>query len=157
MDDRFPQRKSPRMKAFDYRSPNCYFVTICTKGKACLFDNPAWLSSYGRIARECMEAIPAHCPGVTVDQLVVMPNHVHAIIILHSSSLSLSTVVGSYKSAASRKIRATSPALTVWQASFHDHVIRNGEDYERIWNYIYTNPARWLDDCFYTPEADSEF
>lgn len=152
MDDRFPQRKSPRMKGFDYSSCNCYFVTICTKGMACLFGTPTSLSHWGMIARECLEAIPVHYPGVSVDQLVVMPNHVHAILTLSGNSASLSVIIGGYKSAVSKKIRVTSPGRTLRQPSFHDHVIRNEKDYERIWNYIYTNPARWLDDCFYTPE-----
>ena len=87
-----------------------------------------------------------------MEKWVVMPNHVHAIVVLPGSNTTLSTVIGQYKSAVTRNIRGSCPNTDIWQSSFHDHVIRTQEDYERIWAYIDTNPARWMDDCFYTPE-----
>lgn len=155
-DDRFPRRKSPRLARFDYSAHNDYFITICTKGKTCLFGSADRLSPYEIIARECLEAIPSHAPGAVVEQFVVMPNHVHAILALEAQGISLPTVIGGYKSAVTRKIRETNPGLEVWQTSFYDHVIRNREDYRRIWEYIYTNPARWMDDCFHVPEAENK-
>ena len=153
MDVRFPQRKNPRLRQFDYTSCNSYFVTICTNKKRCLFGSATRLSPFGLIARDCLEAIPMHYPGVTIDQLVVMPNHVHAIVTLDGTGCSLSAAIGGYKSAVAKRIRKSKPKLNVWQTSFHDHVIRNQADYQRIWEYIYTNPARWMDDCFYTPDT----
>lgn len=149
-----PQRKSPRLRQFDYSSRNYYFITICTKDKECLFGTPTALSAHGLTAREILETVPAHHPGAVVEQFVVMPNHIHFILSLGGEGASLSTVVGGYKSAVTRKIRETAPGLVVWQPSFHDHVIRNQADFERIWEYIYTNPARWMKDCFYVPEAE---
>ena len=153
--DRFHSRKNPRLEQFDYRSPNYYFITICTRNKVCLFGEPDACNYYGCVAEEKLKEIPRHFPGVALDQFVVMPNHIHAILILSGDS-NLSSVVGLYKSAVTRELRKENPEIRVWQTSFHDHIIRNQADYERIWNYIHTNPARWMDDCFYTPESGKE-
>ena len=152
--NRFPVRKNPRLKDFDYSSYNYYFVTICIWEKQCIFGMPSKLSRYGEIARDCVKEVSQHFPRVVVDKWVVMPNHVHLIVILPGDNTTLSTVIGQYKAAVTKKIHSVRPDLRVWQASFHDHVIRNQEDYERIWAYIEANPARWMDDCFYMPQAD---
>ena len=149
-DDRFPVRKNPRLQQFDYTSPNYYFVTVCTRNKECLFGQPNAQNRAGDIARQKMVEIPSHFPNVTVDKFVVMPNHIHIILILRGDT-NLSAVVGQYKAAVTRAVRVLDSGAQIWQTSFHDHVIRNQKDYERIWAYIETNPARWLDDCFYTP------
>ena len=151
--DRFPVRKHPRLKDFDYKSYNYYFITLCTYDKACLFGSPLMLSDMGEIAKNCLMKIPEHFPGVTVDKYVVMPNHIHGIVVLPGNTVELSTVVGQYKAAVTKMIHKFCPSIRVWQTSFHDHIIRNQTDYERIWSYIETNPARWIDDCFYTPQA----
>ena len=93
--------------------------------------------------------ISAHISGVKVDKFVVMPNHIHMILILEEGGTTLSTVDGQMKSAATRQIRKLCPEAQVWQGSFHDHVIRGQADYEKIWDYIDTNPMRWEMDCFY--------
>ena len=152
--NRFPVRKNPRSKYIDYTSQNYYFVTICTKDKRCLFGEPSILSEFGRVAKDRLEGIAEHFCGVTVDKWVVMPNHVHAIIVLNGNGVPLSTVIGQYKSAVTRQLHKISPDISIWQNSFHDHVIRNQKDYERIWSYIDANPARWMDDCFYVPSTN---
>ena len=150
-NDRFPVRKNPRLKHFDYASHNYYFVTICTHDKMCLFGSSEKRSHAGKVAEDCLQEISRHFPGVTVEKWVVMPNHIHAILILPGGGTNLSAIVGQYKAAVTKAVRTHSPGIQVWQSSFHDHVIRNQADYERIWLYIDTNPARWMDDCFYTP------
>ncbi|MCI7639964.1 MAG: transposase [Clostridiales bacterium] len=110
------------------------------------------LSKYGEIAKRGFEKIEHHFPDVIVDKFVVMPNHVHGILVLQSGSTNLPTVIGQYKSYVSKKIHGFDADCKVWQASFHDHVIRNQKDYERIWLYIEGNPMRWGDDCFYLCE-----
>ena len=147
---RFPQRKSPRIPNFDYTSPNYYFITICAKEKACIFGSPARLSALGNIARDCLLQIPTHFPTVTVDKWVVMPNHIHAILILNGGA-NLSAVMGQFKSAVTKQLHQTNPAAAVWQGSYHDHVIRNEADYQRIWTYIDNNPLKWAEDCFHDP------
>jgi REP element-mobilizing transposase RayT len=149
-DDRFPVRKNPRLKIYDYTTPNYYFVTICTKDKKCIFGTADQLNCHGRIAYLGLQEMSHHFPGVQLEKFVVMPNHIHAIIVLQDKTVDLSTVVGQYKSFVSKNIHAISPELKVWQTSFHDHVIRDQRSYEKIWNYIDTNPLRWNEDCFYS-------
>ena len=148
--DRFHNRKNPRLKEYDYTTPNYYFITICTWEKSCIFGTATKSNAWGSIARNKMESISTHFVDVIVDKYVVMPNHVHAILVLEGNA-NLSTVVGQYKSAVTKEIHELDPRINVWQTSFYDHIIRNQEDYARIWEYIDTNPARWNDDCFFTP------
>lgn len=136
------------MQKFDYTLPYYYFITICTYEKKWLFGLPGKPSACGRIAKECFVEIEKHFPNTKVDKWTVMPNHVHGIIAL-SEDVELSTV-GAYKAAVTKRIHEIQTDLKVWQTSFHDHVIRNQADYERIWQYIDTNIARWAEDCFYT-------
>ena len=150
--DRFPVRKSPRIPNFDYGAPNCFFVTICTHDKRCIFGEPGKLSRQGLIAERGLKEIPLHFPQVTVDAYVVMPNHIHAIIINNQPGTPLPIVIAGYKSFVTREIRLMRNELKVWQTSFHDHVIRNQQDYEKIWKYIDENPLRWEEDCFHVDQ-----
>jgi len=93
--------------------------------------------------------IPRHFSNVSVDKYVVMPNHIHIILILHSGSANLPAIIGQYKAFVTRRIREKKPNCNVWQTSFHDHIIRNQQAYERIWLYIEANPQNWDKDCFY--------
>ena len=150
-----PMRKSPRISNFDYARDNYYFVTICTYDKRCIFGSINSISRYGKIAAESIRNLSGRYSGVKIDKFVVMPNHVHIIIIIGCNNKfeqnpSLEQVVGLYKSGVSREIHKLNSDISVWQRSFHDHVIRNQADYERIWSYIDTNPIRWEKDCFYT-------
>lgn len=151
--DRFHNRKSPRLKHYDYAQPNLYFVTICTHQKQCIFGDPANLSAFGLIAKQALGSIQIHFPDTLIQKYIVMPNHVHAIIQIKKAGTDLSVVIGQYKSFVTRQIRKSHPQLMVWQASFHDHVIRGEQDYLRIWQYIDSNPAQWQEDCFYPNSA----
>ena len=149
-DPGYPQRKSPRIRNYDYKTPGYYFVTICTHQKRCIFGGPERLGALGIIAEEGITQIQTHFRDVRVDKYVVMPNHVHMIIVLEEGASSLSTVVGSYKSYVTGRIRKGSNNGPIWQTSFHDHVIRDEKGYLRIWNYIDGNPSKWEEDCFYS-------
>lgn len=148
-DSTLPQRKHPRLCYYDYSTPGYYFVTICTHEKRCIFGSPMHLNQLGRIADAAFGEISEHFPNVQVDKYVVMPNHVHAIIVLPPGTAGLSSIVGSYKSYVTKRIHAANPNMPVWQTSFHDHVIRSQQGYEKIWYYIDSNPLKWEDDCFY--------
>ncbi len=151
----FPVRKSPRIKYYDYSSENYYFVTICTRDKKCIFGQPDQLNELGRIAEQDILRIPNHYDSVTIKAYIVMPNHIHAIIGIgeNQGNPSLNTIIGSYKSGVSRKIRKIDPNRVVWQRSYHDHVIRNQSSYEKIWNYVMHNAQKWEDDCFYISDT----
>ena len=148
-DDRFPSRKNPRLKGFDYSSPYYYFITVCTCAKECIFGTAGRLSPLGQIAGSCLSEIGRHYENVRVDKYVVMPNHVHMILVLHGEDPGIPYIVATYKAAVTRRIRQTDPDRKVWQTSFHDHIIRNQQDYERIWMYIEANPQNWEKDCFF--------
>lgn len=81
-----PVRKSPRLQGYDYRQEGAYFVTICTHQRGWLFgevvEGVMNLNSSGHIAEQCWQAIPDHFPQVEIDAFVVMPNHVHGIIVI---------------------------------------------------------------------------
>ena len=98
----------------------------------------------GKIAREYMESIPNIYTEVKLDKYVIMPNHVHAILIISEmTEKNLSTIVGQYKKAVTKKIREIHPEMMVWQRSFHDHIIRNQNGYEKIWQYIENNLLKY--------------
>ncbi|MEI6613977.1 MAG: hypothetical protein WCL37_03700 [Chrysiogenales bacterium] len=79
-------RRSIRLKGWDYASPGWYFVTICAQSRKCLFGDIAngdmLLNDAGRNVKKCWQDIPEHFPHVTLDEFVVMPNHVHGIIFI---------------------------------------------------------------------------
>lgn len=79
-------RRSLRLPGHNYASPGAYYVTICTHDRSCLFgdviDREVHLSRWGEIAQGCWAAIPDHAPTVSLDVFVVMPNHVHGIIVI---------------------------------------------------------------------------
>ncbi|MBE6927823.1 MAG: hypothetical protein E7467_04970 [Ruminococcaceae bacterium] len=145
----YVKRKSPRLQGYDYRTPNYYFITICTHKKINIFGTEDQRNDLGNIAEKGFLQIAEHFSDIEVDKFVIMPNHVHAIIILKNEKDNLSTVIGSYKSYVTKKIHNLRPELTVWQKSFHDHVIRNQKSYEKIWCYIDTNPMKWKEDCYF--------
>ena len=148
-DDRLPVRKNPRLRGYNYATPNYYFVTICTHNRKCLFWSDGKRNNLGQIAHDAVMQIPVHFPKNRVDQFVIMPNHIHMILVVEPGGVDTSVVVGSYKSYISREIHRFCPQLKLWQVSYHDHGIRNQKQYERIWSYIDTNPMRWEKDCFY--------
>ena len=97
-----------------------------------------------------MQSLPKIYPEVIVEKYVIMPNHVHAIIRIDGrNSRDLTKIIGQYKMAVTKRIHKINPALEVWQRSFHDHIIRNQQGYEKIWQYIENNPRKWEEDCFF--------
>lgn len=146
-DSRFVSRKIVRLPNYDYSSPNAYLITVCTHEKACVFGSTQTLSPEGYLAQQELEAISQHHPQVYVEKYVVMPNHIHAIIRLETSTkenLSVPQIVGLYKAAVSRRAEKS-----LWQRSIYEHVIRNQAKYDKIWNYIENNPRDWELDRFY--------
>ena len=93
-------------------------------------------------------------PYVEMDNYIVMPNHIHMILVMKNGNhqgkrLTVSEIIGQYKMSVTKQIRCHKPGMQVWQRSFHDHIIRNQESYEKIWNYVEYNDQKWTEDCFY--------
>ena len=142
------------MNGYDYSSENKYFVTICTDKRNQYFWTENRINSFGRIAENELLEICNHFKCVQVDKYVVMPNHIHLILTigckpelkLQQPLPTLSTVIGQYKSAVSRKIHLINPKITVWQKSFHDRIIRNEAEYLKLWKYIDKNTIPFMFD-----------
>lgn len=151
-----PQRKSPRLQGYDYASSGAYFVTICTYQRENLFGEiiggEMCLNANGDFAKQCWLQLPKYFQAVELDAFVVMPNHMHGIISLKEDEkrTTLGNVINHYKGSATHRVRQINPYFpVVWQPRYHDHIIRNQQDYERIYAYVLSNPERWQEDKFY--------
>ena len=152
----FPVRKSLRIKNYDYSSDGYYFVKKKKKNKEKHFgeisaSNQMCYSKNGLIAKKHICNIQRHYDNVRIDRYVIMPNHIHMIVVIGCSGINsgddnptLSNVVGLFKSGVTREI-----GFSVWQRLFHEHIIRNETSYMRISEYIENNPALWRKDRFY--------
>lgn len=148
------QRKPTRLPNYDYSTPNYYFITVCTHEKRCIFGKAGTINRFGKIVKSCIEKISEVFSNVHVDKYVIMPNHIHIILVLRSENNNeilpnISTVVGQFKTAVTKSIRNIEQNRIVWQRSFYDHIIRNQMEYESIWNYIEGNPSKWMEDKLY--------
>jgi REP element-mobilizing transposase RayT len=86
-DSKKHHRRSVRLKGYDYAQPGAYFVTICVRDRKCLLgkiiNDQVQKSEYGRVAESFWAQIPVRFPNVSIDVFVVMPNHIHAIVMIH--------------------------------------------------------------------------
>ena len=160
-----PERKPNRLPEYDYSTPGAYFITICTKNRqptlghvigGGAFDAPhTHLTDAGKIARQYIVS-GNNLPGVTVDKFVIMPNHIHMILLVDETAANgtsrapspTNAVIPHFVSTFKRFCHRDLDAV-IFQRSYHDHVIRDEQDYLKIWEYIENNPARWEEDCFY--------
>ena len=156
-----PSRKPNRLPAFDYSQPSAYFITICTEkrsqilwehvGASIARPEEMPLSHIGTVVEEAILKIPEKYPAISVDTYVVMPNHVHLLIQINTDedgramlAPTISLVVQQMKGYVTKKLQRS-----IWQKSFHDHVVRGKEDYLAIWEYMQGNPYRWEEDTLY--------
>ncbi|MDO8332095.1 MAG: transposase [Fluviicoccus sp.] len=154
------RRNSTRWPGHDYRHRGAYFITLVTRQREMLFgdirDNRMILNSWGTIAHTAWHSTTPLRPDVTLADLIVMPNHVHAIIHLIEAPAgvppsSITDIIRGYKgtvTAAIRRVSGIHDLDCIWQRNYHDRVIRNEDEYRRIAEYIRENPARWQHDCF---------
>ncbi len=149
------RRKPLRLPQYDYSQAGAYFVTAVTRDRELLFESPAAQEA----VLSAWQAIAPHLPGVELDACVVMPNHVHGIVVLTPEDVplvgtasgrvgvTLGSIVGFFKHQAARNINALRGTVgQVWQRGYYEHVIRDERGLERIRDYIAENPARWGDD-----------
>lgn len=157
-------RQSLRLQSFDYTAAAVYFLTICTHGRRCIFgdveEGEMRLGAAGAVAAEEWTRSAGIRPYVTLDAFVVMPNHVHGVVVTNTTSQppgrtanhtpqratsSLGSFVAGYKSAVTARIKTLpdAPSGPVWQRNYYEHIIRKTEDLDRVRDYIANNPARW--------------
>ncbi len=157
--------ESTRLKGWDYSSPGAYFVTIVTKNRACYFGNikndAMHLNELGEIAKQCFEKIPEHFPFVSLDVFVIMPNHVHGIIIINNplpsssdnrfgpQSKNLASIVRGYKIGVTKYAKKNNIPFQ-WQPRYYDHIIRDEKSLNNIRQYIIQDPSRDAKFCVYT-------
>ena len=137
----FEPRKRNRIPYFDYSLPNYYYLTLCTHDRKCYFGKPDQLSEAGIIVRSHIERLDTCYPQIRVDKYVIMPNHIHMILVLEGNDVpGIPHIISQFKGAVSKEIRKKHPRLQLWQRSYYDHVIRDQRSYEQIWLYIEGNP-----------------
>ena len=159
-------RKPNRLKGYDYSTAGAYFITTCVREKHCILSKirvvgerialprvRIELTEIGIAVEKAIKAIPDHYPNISVDQYVIMPNHIHLLVIIENGgsamrSPTIPVVMNQMKGAVTKQI-----GFSVWQRSYHDHIIRTRPEYEQIRQYIVSNPELWEQDCFYDPDA----
>jgi len=129
-------RRSIRLKEYDYSQAGLYFITICTQNRECLFgdvkNGMVELSHIGKIAHNIWYEIPQHFGHVELDEFVLMPNHLHGIIVIRF-----------YKARTTRLVRDKGFNYFVWQRNYYEHIIRNEDELNKIREYIQNNLLKW--------------
>jgi REP element-mobilizing transposase RayT len=170
MDNNKYNRRSIRLKNYDYSSPGAYFITIVTNNRQYLFgeivNNEMILNEYGEIANKYWYEIPKHYTNTQLDEYVIMPNHIHGIIfivgaihelplqqnefpqLIQRRKMLLPKIIGRFKMNAAKQINQIrqTPGIPVWQRNYYEHIIRDTDDLSRIRHYISDNPKNWNND-----------
>lgn len=174
MEMKYKYHKQYRLKGYDYSRNGYYFVTICTKDKIPYFgkceEGRMQLSEIGKVAKMCWMEIPNHFSHVLLDVFVVMPDHVHGILIFHKKpvgiqnfvflpddnfglhprhnnrfgpqSKNLGSIIRGFKVGV-KKWTIMNKKKFIWQPRFHDRIIRDEDELYRIREYILLNPEQW--------------
>jgi putative transposase len=137
LQNRFPTRKTTRLKDFGYSQPYTYFITICARDKEQFFNDHDLcgevVSCLIQEKERCDFAIYAYC---------LMPDHIHILLSPDKSGRTISNFVGAFKSRTTRIAWRKGVKGKVWQARFYDHVLRRDEDLQQTAEYILNNPVR---------------
>ncbi|MBQ1862762.1 MAG: hypothetical protein II149_04520 [Clostridia bacterium] len=161
-DNTLPKRKHPRLDHYDYGSAGAYFITVCVQDRKNILSRivgrglaPAdnaeirvLLSKYGKAAKDQLFLLSERFPCLTVDEYVIMPDHIHAIFILNNEAAgasprpTLMDIVCTYKSLTTRECRKLGFTGKLFQTSFFEHVIRSRDDYIDTVKYIRENPSK---------------
>jgi putative transposase len=188
-DPAIHNRHSIRLPGYDYSQAGAYFITICTHNHECLFGDifvgagsePApteraqmQLNEYGEIVKNTWEDLVNHVGNIELGEFVIMPNHIHGIIIIAGKvsigsrfvgagsepapttttkhkQHALPEIVRQLKTFSARRInkKRGTPGMPVWQRNYYEHVIRNDKSYDEIACYINNNPMQWeMDQLF---------
>lgn len=159
-----PIRKDLRLKNYDYSYSGYYFITICTQYNQCILCRGEQcspegtinfrLSQIGETVDIAINSIEKNYPVIRIDKYIIMPNHIHLIIVINNSRSgrvllaptvpTISRVVQQLKSYVTKQV-----GYSIWQKSFHDHIIRDEISYKEICEYIDLNPLKWKLDKYY--------
>ncbi|NER50470.1 MAG: transposase [Symploca sp. SIO1A3] len=150
-------RRSIRLKGYDYTQAGAYFVTICTWQHQCLLgevvDGEMQLNDYGKIAQFHWHNLLQHHQHLELDEFMIMPNHLHGILILTEDNTGkkrhgLSEIIRGFKTFAARRINKIRhlAGVSVWQRGYYEHIIRHERALMAIRQYIANNPLSWEKD-----------
>ncbi len=175
-DPEIHHRRSIRLKGYDYALPGAYFVTLVTQAHQCLFGEVVgeqmFENRFGKIVRRSWRELPNHYPYLVLDSFIVMPNHIHGIIVLKDSykggsfynvnsnaddgqtrpygftGHGLPEIVRAFKSFSARRINQIRhmPGVVVWQRNYYERIIRDEKEWDQTRLYIIENPHQWVDD-----------
>jgi len=157
-----------RLRDYDYAQNGMYFFTICTHDRQLLFGDitnaEMNLNELGQIVRDEWYKSTSIRHELELDAFVIMPNHVHGIIVLKGPNVvgatgrspsrcgpckrSIGAFIAGFKSAVTKRINALrgTPKISIWQRNYYEHVVRNEESLNRIREYILNNPMQWDSD-----------
>ena len=147
-------RRSIRLQGYDYKKEGAYFVTICTLQKQNLFgeinSGEMQLNVIGQIVLAIWEKIPYHFLNVELDESILMPDHLHGIIViteLDENTSSLPTIIQNFKSISSRKINRINKnsGMSIWQRNYYERIVRCEQELQNLREYIQNNPVKWSD------------
>jgi putative transposase len=161
-------RRSIRRRGYDYSLAGAYFVTICIKNRDCLLgeigNDKVYLSRMGNIVKESWMKIPVHFKDVRLDQFVIMPNHLHGIIVIQRKpskdtdvlppdvdsinkrrALDLGQILAYFKYQSTKIINELrdTPGFPVWQRNYYEHIIHDEEEMKKYRKYIIENIVNW--------------
>jgi len=145
-------RRSIRLQGYDYSQSGAYFVTICTFQRQHLFgvvnNEEMQLNVAGQIVSAIWQKIPQHFPNVELDEFILMPDHIHGIIIISERAepcISLATIIQNFKSISTRKINKINQNLgvSIWQRNYYERIVRSDQELHRLREYILNNPENW--------------
>ena len=155
-------RKTIRLRNYDYSKPGAYFVTMCVLDRTCIFgeikNNKMHLNEFGEILNSTWNDLPNHIENIVLDEFIIMPNHVHGIIIIQETKepadsgtkndYTLSEIIRQLKTLSARRINQArkTPGISIWQRSFFDHIGRDESDLYLTRQYIQNNPLNWDSD-----------
>lgn len=160
-------RRSIRLRDYNYTQTGAYFVTVCTYQRECLLgeivDGEMQLNGYGNVTKTCWEWLSQQYLYVELDEWVVMPNHLHGILVINedrgkggsrtaptvlSKRKPLGRLIGAFKTISNKQINefCGRKGESVWQRNYYEHIIRNEEELNRIREYIITNALKWAED-----------
>ena len=164
-----PNRKRTRLKDYDYSQNGYYFITVCTHNKQKILCDVVGeglcalpsikLTVIGESVKNSIEYINEKYDNISVDKYVIMPNHIHLLLqitdkssgnIIIGGDTPTTTIIAKLISTFKR-FSHSELGFNIWQNRSNDHIVRDEDDYLRIWQYIDENPAKWEDDCFYKP------
>lgn len=157
------RRSSIRLPWWDYSQAGWHFVTVCTKDRRCVLgeivEGKVVLSPAGLVVEEEWQRTATIREHVSLDEFVIMPNHLHGILVFTGGAEktshrdvstkanlkphSLGSIIGQFKSVCTKRIRGTGFGPFGWQPRLYEHIIRDESSLETIRQYIVEDPVKW--------------